>query len=159
MVPQIDLAGLVDKAGGYGLRGDEYDAATVTLATWHQVETNRAGVILDHEEIVMAEVGQSQAKVKVARTGRGHWLTGYDFRNNIGGAGCAPAVWDRIAFNEKDDAIRFYAHSAKTWFQRQIESGNSCLSERARDEAVKMISLLMRVVNPPPPTPKQLSLF
>ncbi len=159
MVPQIDLADLIAKTGGYGLRGDQYDTATVALATWHQVETNRAGVIVDHEEILMAEVGQSQAKVKVAQTGRGHWLTGYDFRNNIGGAGCAPGVWDRIAFNEKDDAIRFYANSARTWFQRQIESGNSCLSERARDEAAKMIDLLMRVINPPPPAPMQLSLF
>jgi hypothetical protein len=150
MVPQIDLADLIDSAGGYGLRGEEHDAATVTLATWHQVETNRAGVILDHEEIVIAEVGRSRAKVKVAQTGYGHWLTGYDFRNNIGGAGCAPAVWDRAAFIEKDDAIKFYANSAKTWFQRQIESRNSCLSERARDEAAKMIGLLMRVVNPPP---------
>ncbi|MBD2745733.1 hypothetical protein IC232_03390 [Microvirga sp. BT688] len=159
MIPHIDLNEIVTEAGGAGLRGEEHLKATALLAKWHQIEANASGVVVDHELVVMAEVGQSQAKVKLVQTGRGHWLTGYDFRNNIGGACCAPGVWDRIAFREKDDAIRFYADSARTWFRRQIESGNSCLSVRAKEEASKMIDLLARVINPPAPAPRQLSLF
>ena len=159
MLPHIDLNELVAEAGGGGQRGDEHIKATAFLADWHKIATNTIGVILDQEDLVMAEVGQSLAMVKLVQTGRGHWLTGYDYRNNIGGACCAPAVSDRIAFQKKDDAIRFHADRARTWFRRQIDSGNSCLSERAKDEARRMINLLARVISPPPRAPTQLNLF
>jgi hypothetical protein len=86
--------------------------------------------------------------VRLARNGRGQWLTGYSFEHATGGSSGPISVWNREAFESREEAIRNEAGNAIKWFEATITERNSCTSKTTRAEAAKIVEILQKIIKP-----------
>ncbi|MBN8927967.1 MAG: hypothetical protein BGO51_03745 [Rhodospirillales bacterium 69-11] len=151
-VDTIDLSPVIEQAGGRGQMGEAYKRATEFLSDWH-------GVFAEGETVILAQSGKCRAIARIAKTGRGHWLSGHDYFTPTSGSGGGPNVWARLAFQSRDDAIRYEAERAFEWFRGIVDTRDSCVSDATKRDAERILGDLRQLVTPTFAGPQQLMLF
>ena len=158
--PHIDLTPIITEAGGRGLKGEDFDRAAAFLNDWHGAGANEHGSFIEADTVLLATIGRCKARVRIVRTGRGHWLAGHDFEaQGFAGSAGGPSIWDSRAFATRDDATRYIADKAADWFGGIARDKSSCVSDQLRRDAERMVAALELVVSPKPAPAMQLSLF
>lgn len=109
--------------------GDAWREATKKLIDYHGRGSNENGVFQEREVVTLAKVGRSEATARLALTAR-CWLFGYDYGNATGARCGGPSVWDRRGYKTREAAILGAAQAARHWFDQQITTTNSCVSDK-----------------------------
>ena len=150
MTGEINLTDWIREA--YQL--DSYDERTAFLMDKHGGSTNKHCVFQERETVELARIGRSHAEARLAQNAHGMWLTGIDADYAIGGRGDPVSVWNRTAYDSRDNALDACRAQCARYFQSIADDYGSCVTDHMKAEARRMVEALS-----PKEPPPQLSLF